>query len=403
MEKIVLDNGVRLLYEYRSADITSFCIGFEAGANMEQGFNLGTAHALEHMLFKGTSELTEDEINLRSDRLFGFNNAMTNFPYCIYYGTTANEDFVEAFSLYSDIIINPALSEVGFKEEMDVILQECKEWKEDFEQYCEDEILFNSYGRKRVKEIIIGTEESIRNITLAELKRFYNKYYVPKNCVISVVSNIPLKEIIDVVEARFKEFKGTYTEVIFDNEDIKEGTYYKEIDGFEGAKLQYIFDISMLNHKEVEALRVFNTWFGEGVSSRLFDEVRTKNGLAYEVSSLIKNEKGIKLFSINCSTSKVNVEKTINIIDDLINTAAKNFEKLSEKDMAFLIKRLKLKRSLELERSIVLANRLTIYEIMYGDGDLVNAELKFKYKLEVKDIIEVITKVLAKGSKQVLW
>jgi predicted Zn-dependent peptidase len=403
MEKIILDNGVRLLYEYRSADITSFCIGFEAGANMEQEFNLGTAHALEHMLFKGTSELNEDEINLRSDRLFGFNNAMTNFPYCIYYGTTANEDFVEAFSLYSDIVINPALSEVGFKEEMDVILQECKEWKEDFEQYCEDEILFNSYGSKRIKEIIIGTEESIRNITLDELKRFYNKYYVPENCVISVVSSMPLKEVIDVVEPRFKEFKGTYTEIIVANEAIRQGAYYKEIEGFEGAKLQYIFDISMLSHKEVEALRVFNTWFGEGVSSRIFDEVRTKNGLAYEVSSVVKNEKGIKLYSINCSTSKINVEKTINIIDDLIHTAPKNFGELSEEDMAFLIKRLKLKRSLELERSIVLANRLTTYEIMHGDGALVDAELKFNYKLEIKDIIEVITKVLVNGSKQVLW
>ena len=59
---------------------------------------------------------------------------------------------------------------------MDVILQEWKEWKEDFEQYCEDELFYNAYNQKRIKEMIIGKEESIKNITLQELKSFYEEY-----------------------------------------------------------------------------------------------------------------------------------------------------------------------------------------------------------------------------------
>ncbi len=65
--------------------------------NVENKEEIGMAHALEHILFKGNEKLKEDEINEKLDDLFGFNNAMTNFPYVIYYGTTAKEDFEEGF------------------------------------------------------------------------------------------------------------------------------------------------------------------------------------------------------------------------------------------------------------------------------------------------------------------
>ncbi|GKU23532.1 M16 family metallopeptidase [Clostridium folliculivorans] len=403
MEKFVLNNGIRLLYEHRESYVTSFCIGFDAGANAEVDFKLGTAHALEHMLFKGTTTLDEDEINLKCDRLFGFNNAMTNFPYCIYYGTSSNEDFVEAFSLYSDIILNPALSEVGFKEEMDVILQEFNEWKEDFGQYCEDELFYNSYERKRLKNIIIGTEVSIKEIHIDELKRFYKRYYVPENCVISVITSISFEDIKTVVNNIFSDFKGEYIKPIYNNESISSGIHYKEVSGFEGAKIQYVYDISMLDTKEVEALRIFNMWLGEGVSSRLFDKVRTKGGLAYEIFSAVKNEANIKLFSINCSTSKNSVDRCIDIIDLLVDNAVGDFQTLTQVDINYLIKRLKLKRALDLEKSIVLANRLTIYELMYKRGKMVFDELEFEYEISNKDIINVIKKVFVNPSKQVLW
>ncbi|GFZ31010.1 peptidase M16 [Clostridium zeae] len=403
MEKLVLNNGVRLLYEHRESYVTSFCIGFEAGANAEVNFKLGTAHALEHMLFKGTTTLDEDEINLKCDRLFGFNNAMTNFPYCIYYGTSSNEDFVEAFSLYSDIILNPTLSEVGFKEEMDVILQEFNEWKEDFSQFCEDELFYNSYEGKRLKDIIIGTEDSIKEINIDDLKNFYKKYYVPENCVISVVTSISFDNVKSVVNSLFSSFEGRYSKQIASDESIKSGIHYKEVSGFDGAKIQYIYDISMLDTKEVEALRIFNMWFGEGVSSRLFDKVRTKSGLAYEIFSTVKNELNIKLISINCSTSKNSVDKCLNIIDLLVDNAINDFQMLTQEDINYLIKRLKLKRALDLEKSIVLANRLTIYELMYKKGKMVFDELEFEYEINKKDIISVMKKVFVNPSKQVLW
>ena len=167
--KIVFKNGLTLIYQPKEGELTSFCIGFNAGASIETKENYGTAHALEHMIFKATKSKSEFEINKLCDETFGFNNAMTNFPYAIYYGTTLSKDFNKGLNIYGDIILNPIFPMSGFKEEMNIILEELKEWKDDPYQYLEDSLFFNAFKERRIKNIIIGTEESIRKIKLEKI------------------------------------------------------------------------------------------------------------------------------------------------------------------------------------------------------------------------------------------
>lgn len=405
MKKFVLDNGVRFIYKYREGEITSFSIGLEAGANSEDGYNLGVAHALEHMVFKGTKTKSEDEINKDCDRLFGFNNAMTNFPYVIYYGTTTNDDFYEGLRFYGDIILNPSLKETGFKEEISVILEECREWKEDLDQLCEDEVFYNSFSKRRIKEIIIGTEESIKNITIDELKRFYNEFYISTNLVVSVVTSIPLEDVYDKIYEVFGKITKKVNKKLPLNityEDNKKGTFEKEILGFKGSKIIFAYDISHLNIEEIEALKLFNMWFGEGVSSKLYDEIRSKNGLAYDVGSYIKNEKGIKEFIIYCSSSKENILKVSHLIKRVKRKSLEFSKIISHENFNLLKKRLKLKRALDLEKSIVLANRLTIYEIMYSDCSILEDELLEKIFVDIDLVEKTINKILKEDTIQIL-
>ena len=81
MQKIVLNNGVRLLYKFKDIEHTSFCISLESGANAENKDEIGMAHALEHILFKGNEKLKEDEINEKLDDLFGFNICRYSFKF----------------------------------------------------------------------------------------------------------------------------------------------------------------------------------------------------------------------------------------------------------------------------------------------------------------------------------
>ncbi|WMJ82167.1 pitrilysin family protein [Clostridium sp. MB40-C1] len=397
-----MKNGINVQYIKRSGNITSFCIGFNAGALVEDDKELGLAHVVEHMVFKGTENRTEEEINKSCDEIFGFHNAMTNYPYVIYYGTSMSSDFEEGFETYSDIILNPLFNEEGFKEEKAVILEELKEWKDDTYQNCEDELFYNSFNKRRIKNLIIGTEKSIKSFTVADIKNFYKKHYSPMNCVISVVSSLEFREIKKIIEKYFDEFENDY---IYDEskyyESNNEGVFYKIIKGLNGAKVQYCFSIHELNDEEVKLLKIFNHKFGEGISSILYDEIRTKYGLVYDISSSIKNEKGIKLFTIRLGTSNDNVDKVIKIINKKIEEIKDGTQLLNMQSINKIIKNINLKRELSLERSIELAKNLTTHKIMYNSVEAIFSEFD-NVKIEENKILSIVKKVLNSPSIQVL-
>ncbi|MCY6356692.1 M16 family metallopeptidase [Clostridium sp. ZS2-4] len=402
MRHYKLKNGIDIQYIKRDGHITSFCIGFNAGALVEKENEYGLAHAVEHMVFKGTKNRTEEEINKLCDEIFGFHNAMTNYPYVIYYGTTLSCDFKKGFEIYSDIILNPLFKKDGFKEEIDVILEELKEWKDEPYQECEDELFYNSFQNRRIKELIIGNEKSIKGITLEAVKNFYNKHYSPENCVISVISSLEFEEVSEIINEYFTVFNNSYDYMDKNKyEENNKGIYYKNRKGLNGAKIQYCFPIDMLDEEEIKLLKIFNFRFGEGTSSILYEEVRTKNGLAYDISSSIKNENGIKLFTIKLGTSVKNINKTIELINNKISKIKEPNSIYNEENIEKIIKSLNLKKELSFERSIELAKQLTTYKIMYNSINNIFDEFS-NLEINENNILNVVNKVLQKPSIQVL-
>lgn len=389
MEKLVLDNGIKLIYEYNPGNLTSFSIGFDAGAFREDGFPKGTAHALEHILFKGTRYRNEKYINCELDEIFAFNNAMTNYPYVIYYGTCLKEDTERAFSLYGEIISEPSFSMEGFKEEIDVIIQESKEWGEDLEQRVEDELLANGFKERRLKEIIIGDEKNIRSITIEDLKSFYSKYYVKNNCIISVVSSYSKDYIIQMINNTLQCLpQGENVAEILLAEKLKSGFKETSIEGINGTKVLLISDISGLNKRELQCLYLFNEAFGEGVSSPLYNKIRTEKGLAYEVTSRIKYEKGIELYSIYVGTSKEKKDDVVSILREIILNKDKVID--GEDHLKILKRRIAMKKYRMEESSIQRAVNLCREHIMFGEELLdINEIHNISYD-EVKNVVEKV-------------
>lgn len=420
MYKVTLNNGLRLIYKNVPGNLTSFTIGFEAGANLEEESSYGLAHVVEHMVYKGTDSCTESDINNIIDNIFGFSNAMTNYPYVVYYGTCLSHDFQAGFRLHSDILQNPIFSKEGFSEELNVIHEELKEWSEDLYQHCEDLCLKNAFSHRRIKDLIIGNKNSLKNITLEKIKEFHKEYYTAQNCVISVVSSLEFSEVLRIVKEEFhnmrsnSDIKNPYFLDMGENiyEDNKSGIY----DNYENNnadKIQFIFPIHDLNNEELMALEVFNIIFGSGVSSFLYNEIRTKNGLAYEVNSQVKSEKGIKIFRIYLGTSKENSRKAIELIRKLIDTIKDDSYVFGEEDICRAIKILKLKKSIELEKSIVESVRLCTSEIMFGDKENLESfqkdyispmykAINTSSKIKAEDINNVVKKVFNNATIQIL-
>lgn len=449
MQKLKLSNGIKLIYEKVPGHITSFTIGFEAGANEENRNNLGIAHATEHMVFKGTITKSEKEINDLCNEYLGFHNAMTNYPYVVYYGSCLKEDFIPGFSVYFDIVFNPAFKEEGFKEEIAVILEELKEWSDDVVQHCEDMLFYNAFEERRLKELIIGTEGTIKALTLEDLKNFHRKHYTADNCVISVVTSLELNEVVKIIEneigknpgyniKKFSSDEGegprSQSEDLRSqnegsrskNEELrsqseeprshgkvnryhnnpkmfslyenpKSGIFEEGNSSINGCKVQYIFPIHDLSEREITLLHLFNEYFASGTSSILYDEIRTKRGLVYDIQGKVKSEKGIRLYTIALSTSKENIKEVKNIIEKSIEDVKNNMKSTSkvfnEEFFKKYSKNQNRKRMLALEKSIVMSMHLAVYEIMHSGAELLLNEFSSLGNCSEEEMVIMINKL----------
>lgn len=403
MERIILENGLEIIYVHRNSVLTSFCMGFRAGA-FQDGFKLGLAHATEHMVFKGIKGLVEEDINKEMEKIFGFNNAMTNYPYAIYYGTCMKEDFKAAFNLYSEIVFNPIFPKEGFYEEIKIISQELKDWKDDPERFIEDELFYNTFPNIRLQYPIIGTHESINNITLKDIMDFHNMYYVPNNCVITIVSSLEISIVLQIIKDKLLEKpKSEHNSFIEDShENRKQKINIRKINSIESAKVLISYDISKLSRWEIRTLKVFNEFFGEGTSSILYNAIRTKGAMAYEIYGRLKTEKGISQYVIGFNTSPNLVYDAIEKIKESINIILTSKEIIDSMDINLIIKNIKLKEEIRRERSVEVCKDLCIAKVMFGEAFDLEEEYREYFNITKDDISKVIKKVLIYPSVQVI-
>lgn len=403
MNEYILKNGLKLVYKKTDSNLSSISIALDAGAGRDMKDKYGVAHATEHMLYKGTLNRSEAQINKEFCDIFGFQNAMTNYPYVIYYGTLLSEDLDKGLELYADLLINTTLGKTGFSEEMNVIKEELNEWDEELEQFCEDRLFLNSYSKRRIKYPIIGIMDSLNNMRKEDIEAFYNNYYTPNNTTIVVISKKEFSEVIAIVEAYFAIWQKKETiKVNEEYEEVQGGKYKDKREGGNTAKVLITYDISRLSYEELKVLRVFNQYFGEGMNSLLFDELRTKKGLVYDVLTRISNENYIGLYKITFSTSEKNVDEAINSANTIIENINEKIDILSEKDILGLVKSLKLKRLFNEEQSIRLSNSMAMYDVMFGDYRIYLDEIEDLEKLTKENFKEIVKKVFIEQSIEVI-
>ncbi|WP_294405150.1 pitrilysin family protein [uncultured Clostridium sp.] len=403
MEAIKLSNNLKLIYKKSESELTSICISLNAGAGVD-GDKKGVAHAVEHMVYKGTEKRTEVRINAELSSIFGFQNAMTNYPYVIYYGTLLGEDLEKGVELFSDILLNPQFDERGFNEEMAVIKEELEEWDEEADQFCEDQLFYNTFDKRRIKDPIIGTRESLDNMNIGDLKKFYEENYFPENTSISVITSIDFDVVKNIFEKYFGVWKSKKAEVKIN--DCSEIVYEKievnkiqvaKREGMKNARVQMIFPLNDLNFKEMNDFKIFDQYFGNGVNSVLFDTLRTKNSLVYDVLTRIAHENYLKMYKVTFTTAKENVDKAIELVMDVISEIKNNESLVDEIQLKSLIKSYKLKKLFREEQSIIAAKELATYDTMFGDYSIYADEIKEIDKITQNDILNAAKKVF-KGS-----
>ncbi|MBV7275471.1 insulinase family protein [Clostridiaceae bacterium UIB06] len=315
----VLPNGIRLITIKKDTQVTSIHAGIKIGAIFESPSEKGISHFIEHMLFKGTKTRNNEKLNFDLEALGGEYNAYTDNDCTVYSITALSEELEKSLELLSDMLRESIFPEEEIDKERDVILAEIRTSKDDIEDYSFKKINEMAFDKSPLKYETIGDEKTVNKINKAKLVKFYDKYYVPNNCVISIVSPYEHEYIYELVWKYFKEWiwkEFKRKKVIIENNIPGLKISYKK--DIEQSTVIYLFTFYDITKEEELALRILNHKFGESANSILFRKLREEKGLAYDVYTDLDLTTNVKTLYIYTAVSNENVDETIETIDNCI-------------------------------------------------------------------------------------
>jgi predicted Zn-dependent peptidase len=315
---------MKLLVSKTKSKLTNFSIVFQAGSVREESVGVpnGTAHFLEHYLFKGTEKRSQFELN-RSMAFFGADiNAYTSHDMVCYYFSCPTENLEQCVEIFSDMIKNPSFPVSEFEKEKSVILEELQSNLDSNDVVLSNELFSNMYNSFYDKTVI-GTREDIQSIQIEHIKQFYNELYKKSNMIVSVVSAEKEDAIKDIVEKYLYTVDDVFErELKYDSKTIKKDLSVKITrEEIEQSLCVMAWPCRSNKHKDYYATLIFKTMFGSGMDSILFQSIREDKNLAYHVSASAFTDSSSGMFAINYYTSMPSVAK------DAINVEVQKFLK----------------------------------------------------------------------------
>ena len=293
------------------------------GAANETKERSGIAHFTEHMLFKGTKKRTAFDIANEMESLGVMINAFTARHMTCYYTMSTDEHTEHCMDVLSDILFNSKLADEEIDRERKVILEEISRDEDDPEDVCNEGLASVFYGDNFMGRPILGSRENVQNFSSNDVRAFMSDFYVPNNTVISIAGNFEIERIIALVD---QFFASKFT----DEKDIGEldkistnSAYFNKTKDIEQANISFAFPSYTFNNPKRDAVSLISNVFGGGMSSRLFQNVREKNGLAYDVYSIVSANVNVGAFSIYLGTNPKNASKATYAVKEEIDKLKK--------------------------------------------------------------------------------
>jgi len=392
-----LSNGIKLITIKKDSQISAVHVGVNIGSLYEEKNEKGIAHFIEHMLFKGTVSRTNEKLNSDLENLGGEYNAYTDFNCTVYSASILNEELENVVTLMGDMLLNSTFPKDEIEKERGVILAEIRTINDDIEDLSFRRVNEIAFKYSPLREDTIGKESIIKKVARKQLVEFYNKYYVPNNCFISIVSPFEHEVIINMVKKYFGSWikkKFEKKKIIYeDNQFIKEISYKKEI---EQSTILYLFTFNGLSKNEELALRILNYKFGESSNSILFRELREERGLSYDVYTHLDTSNNVKTLYIYTSVSEESVDEAIEVIDTAIRDIESKKIVFDDNTIALMKKILKTAIASTLEDSTDLGNYVIHQAMDEEDIYQFTADMNNMGNIKSEDLYDVAKKVLQK-------
>ena len=298
INKTVLDNGIRVLTN-RMPHVHSISMGVWAnvGARDETSDENGLSHFIEHMIFKGTKRRTSYQIAKEFDAIGGHSNAFTSMENTCYHAKVMDTHLTTMVDILSDIFLNSVFDPKEFEKERPVIFQEIGMIEDNPEDYIH--VLSGNafWGENPLGRSIIGSRENITRFNAKTLKKFFQRFYQSERIVISASGNLSHDAFVNLIRKTFESIhpSNSFPERITPTGRFNIHLHHRKLEQVHvciGTKGLAIADPKRY------AFSLLNTILGGNMSSRLFQEIRERRGLAYSIYSFISSHVDTGMFGV---------------------------------------------------------------------------------------------------------
>ncbi|MGD0497232.1 MAG: pitrilysin family protein [Bryobacteraceae bacterium] len=318
VEMTTLANGVRVITE-RMPHVRSVSVGvwIGSGSRRERPEQNGVSHFIEHMLFKGTTSRSAEDIARSVDSIGGNLDAFTSKELVCFNTKVLDEHLAVAFEVLADLVLHPLFREEDIEKEKGVILEEIK-MEADSPDYLVHEIFSNNFWKDHpIGKPILGTRETVKSFDRATTRDYYAKVYVSSDMVVTAAGNLTHQRLVDLARKHFASLPHGAPQPSGPAPTTHARIALRNKKDLEQVHLCLGVPSYPLPHRDRFACYALNTLLGGGMSSRLFQNIRERQGLAYSVFSELSPYSDTGCLSIYAGTSLASARKVVaSIVDE---------------------------------------------------------------------------------------
>jgi len=308
----VLPNGLTVISE-QMQHLRSVSIGVwvKTGSRDEDPRSNGISHFIEHMLFKGSVNRSAEDIARQVDSIGGNMDAFTAKECICFNMKVVDEHLPVAIDILSDLVLNPLFKEEDIAREKGVILEEIK-MDEDSPDYLVHEIFTQSFFKDHpLGKPILGTRDTVKKFERSSVFDFYKQCFTPENIVVSAAGNLEHKKFVDLVKRHFAQLKPTKTNRKSRRPETASRIMLRNKKSLEQVQICMGVPSYPIAHEKRYASYILNSLLGGGMSSRLFQNIRERQGLAYAIYSDLSPYRDTGCLCVYAGTSRESAGKVV--------------------------------------------------------------------------------------------
>lgn len=362
IQTTLLPNGLWVVSDTMpTVETVSLGVWVDAGARHEEPAVNGVAHLLEHMAFKGTQRRNARQIAEEMDAVGGHLNAYTSRENTAYYAKVLKEDTSLAMDIIGDILQHSTIDQEELERERTVVVQEISQTLDTPDDIIFDHFQQTAYPDQAMGRSVLGEAGIVREMKRDTLLSFMKRHYGPSHLVISAAGQIDHDRLVAMAEEYF-------TSLPEDQDRIEEAAVYRGGDFRESRDLEQVhllfgFNGVAFTDPDFYVLSVLTTLLGGGMSSRLFQEVREKRGLAYSIYSYTVSCRDSGMMAVYAGTGEDEVAELIPVVCDEIR---KMTDAIDDAELSRAVAQIKSSLLMSLESTSSRCEQLARQMMIFG-------------------------------------